>query len=376
MERARTRRTAAAICLLTALLLAGCSYQDFRRPLIRNYAADLFYKPHRPMGEPPEVATGSEALAGALARWKQAYPAEEAPYTIGKRDLLHIVVSPGGAGAEPNVYELPVAEDGTVTLPLVGSVKVEGLSPKGVEGKLTDLYRAGYYTNAVATVYVALYQSREFYVTGAVMKPGIVTMARPRISLLEALLMAGGPSPDAGDKVVVTRAVGAAGKPAASGSAGAAEASSALAPQPAQESVQVSLKELIELSDLSRNIWIGPSDVVHVQSTGPKTILVFGYVNSPGLFALPQGERLGLLDAVGLARGLGPHARSESSYLLRRTEKGEEYYKVDLTRIASGEEPDTIVKPGDVLVVGTSWPIRAVDGLIGAGRLIPMPALP
>ena len=302
-----TRRTTAAICLLAAMLLAGCSYQDFKRPLIRNYAADLFYKPHRPMGE-PEAAVDTEALAGALARWKQSYPAEEAPYTIGKRDLLHIVLSPAG-GPETNVYELPVAEDGTVTLALIGSVNVEGLSTKQVETKLTDLYRAGYYKNAVVTVYVALYRSREFYVTGAVMKPGIVTLARPRISLLEALLMAGGPSPDAGDKVAMTRAAGAVGRPPEAAGADAATAPSSSGGEAAQESVHVSLKELIELSDLSRNIWVGPSDVVHVQSTGPRTILVFGYVNGPGMHALPRGERLGLLDAVGLAGGLG-HMRA------------------------------------------------------------------
>ncbi len=374
MECPNTRRKVAAFCLLAAVLLAGCSYQDFRRSPVRNYAADLFYKVDRPIGE-PAAAVDAEALAGALARWKQAYPAEEMPYTMGKRDLLRIIVHSAG-GPESIASDVLVAEDGTVNLPLVGSVQVEGLSTKQIEAKLTELY-ADYYKNAAVNVYVTQYQSREFYVTGAVMRPGIVALARPRISLLEALLMAGGPSPDAGDKVVVTRGVAAGVPPpeaADAGAAGAAVPPSEPAPQPGQESVRVSLKELIELSDMSRNIWIGPDDVVHVQSGSPRTILVFGYVASPGIFTLPRGERLGLLDAVGLARGLTAHARSENSYLLRRTEHGREYYRVDLTRIASGEEPDTIVMPGDVLVVGTSWPIRALDGVLGSGRLIPMPS--
>jgi protein involved in polysaccharide export with SLBB domain len=144
--------------------------------------------------------------------------------------------------------------------------------------------------------------------------------------------------------------------------------------------VKVSLKDLIESSDLSRNIWIGPNDIVHVNSTGPRTILVFGYVNSPGLKMMPAGERLGLLDAVGLAGGLSTHARSEYSYLLRRDDTGNHYYRVDLTRIASGSEPDTVLHPRDVLVVGTSWPIRFFDGILGGGgvvtRFIPTPTTP
>lgn len=117
---------AALACALATVFLTGCSYQDFKKPLIRNYAADLFYRPDRPMGE-EGVAVDTEALAAALARWKRQYPAEEVPYKVGKRNVLRVVVHVTG-GAESSIFELPVAEDGAITTPLLGSVQVEGLS--------------------------------------------------------------------------------------------------------------------------------------------------------------------------------------------------------------------------------------------------------
>jgi len=366
---------------LATLLLTGCSYQDFKKPLVRNYAADLFYRPERPMGE-EGVAVDTEALAAALARWKRQYPAEEIPYKVGKRDVLRIVINVTG-GAESSALEVPVAEDGTITTPLIGGVQVLGLTSKEIENLLAERYQGDYYRNAVVNVYVMRYESQTFYVTGAVMKPGVVPLTRPRLSLLEALMSSGGPSLDAGDSVVVTR--GTSAQQAPGPKAGESEAPAptpppaSAAPPPVQvapESIRVSLRELIELSDMSRNIWIGPGDVVHVPPATPNTFLVLGYVNGPGMYTLPRGEKLGLLDAVAMAHGITSHARSENSCLLRRTKDERELYKVDLTRIASGEEPDTRVVPGDVIIVGTSWPIRSVDGIIGAGRLVPIPAVP
>lgn len=262
-------------------------------------------------------------------------------------------------------------------------------SAREIEKLLTERYQGDYYRTAVVNVYVLSYQSQTFYVTGAVLKPGTVPLTRPRLSLLEALMSAGGPSLDAGDSVVVTRGTGTEPAPGAAGAgAGAPETPAVLAAPSApaapavpaapamQESVRVSLQELIELSDLSRNIWIGPGDVVHVPPAGPKTVLVLGYVNAPGIYALPRGEKLGILDAVGLAHGITSHARSENSCLLRRQKEERRLYQVDLTRIASGAEPDTRVVPGDVIIVGTSWPIRTVDGVLGSRGIIPMPVTP
>jgi len=360
----RSRLRVALVLTSVAVLLTGCSYQDLRRPLLRNYAADVFYRPDRPIGK-AGVVVDTEALAAALARWKQVYPANKVPYTVGQEDVLQISVHATGS-KDATVYEVPVGEDGTVSLQLVGDVEVEGLATGEIEKKLTGLYQDGYYRNPVVNVYVSRYGAHQFYVSGAVLKPGIVPLTRSRISLLEALLIAGGTRPDAGDEVVVTRAAGAEETTPQGADAELTNAPADAAP----EVVRISLEELIELSDMSRNIWIGPDDVVHIPRADPRKILVLGYVRAPGTYTLPPGEKLGVLDAVGLAQGVMAHARAESTRLLRRTDKGEVVYDVDLTRIAAGKEPDTILRSGDVVIVGTSWPIRALDGILGSGGIM------
>ncbi len=373
-----TKRVWVVALTVASVLLGGCSYQDFRRPLFRNYAADLWYEPDRPMVEEEEerIAIDTEALAAALVRWRTLYPADEMPYVVGTRDVLRITVFPGGQESDSSVMELAVREDGSIRAPLISDVEVQGLTLREIEEKVATLYGDGYYEDPIVVAHVSQYGSQQVYVTGAVSKPGILTLSRNRTSLLEILLLAGGPGPNAGDEVVVTRSAVADGgetafgdrNPGDNGGDWASEVGSVA------ESVRISLEELIESSDMSRNIWISAGDVVYVPRIEPARILVFGYVRGPGLYRLPPREKLGVLDAVGLAGGLTAQARSEDTRLLRRTEKGETVYKVDLTRIAAGKEPDTMLMPGDVVIVGTTWPIRGLNAIMGTRGLIPVPA--
>ncbi len=372
------KRVWAVALTVASVLLGGCSYQDFRRPLFRNYAADLFYEPDRPMEKEEEerIAIDTEALAVALVRWRKLHPADEMPYVVGTRDVLRITVFPGGQESDSSVMELAVREDGSIRVPLISDVEVQGLTLREIEDKLATLYGDGYYEDPIVVAHVSHYGSQQVYVTGAVSKPGIVTLTRNRTSLLEILLLAGGAGPNIGDEVVVTRSAAADGdetpfgdrSPGNNAGGGASEVSFAA------ESVRICLAELIRSSDMSRNIWIGAGDVVYVPSVKPASILVFGYVRAPGLYRLPRREKLGVLDAVGLARGLTAQARSHDTRLLRRTEEGEIVYKVDLTRIAAGEEPDTMLIPGDVVIVGTTWPIRGLNAFMGARSAMPASA--
>jgi len=65
-----------------------------------------------------------------------------------------------------------------------------------------------------------------------------------------------------------------------------------------------------------------------------------------------------------MARGPNASARVDKSVLKRKTAKGQDLYYVDLVRIASAEEADIVVQPGDVLFVGTSATRRFIDGVL------------
>ena len=129
--------------LMTVLLVAfaGCSYQDFRRPPLRNYAADLRYKPLRPAeGAAPEIERVD--LAEALARWRQMEGPVEETYAVGPGDVLRVSLFVQGQVGGNVVMEVPVTETGRISCPLVGEVQVAGLDTARIHTMTPDEIRA------------------------------------------------------------------------------------------------------------------------------------------------------------------------------------------------------------------------------------------
>ena len=88
-------------------------------------------------------------------------------YNIGAGDLLSITVFD-----EPDMSlkKIRVSGAGMVSVPLLGEIKVSGLTSKQLEERLTSLLLDGYLKKPKVTV--AILQYRLFYVHGEVNKPG------------------------------------------------------------------------------------------------------------------------------------------------------------------------------------------------------------
>lgn len=86
---------------------------------------------------------------------------------------------------------LRVSSQGTLSFPLIGTVKVAGLTPAQVEKRLEDLLSQGYFKNPPVSVLVVEYRSKEVFVLGAVNKPGTYPLTGPA-TLLEMISRAGG----------------------------------------------------------------------------------------------------------------------------------------------------------------------------------------
>ena len=80
-----------------------------------------------------------------------------------------------------------VEADGTIKMPFIGKLKVEGLTRLELESKLTELFKE-YTKNPVVNVRFLNYS---FSVMGEVNSKGRFTMANERTTILEALTMAG-----------------------------------------------------------------------------------------------------------------------------------------------------------------------------------------
>jgi len=108
-------------------------------------------------------------------------------YRIGPFDLLEIEVYkvPDLSGSER------VDSAGYVNIPLIGPVKVVGLTQSEAENLIAEKLGQDYLQNPQVNIDIAEYASQQVTVMGAVKKPGVYAL-RGGTTLLQVLAMAGG----------------------------------------------------------------------------------------------------------------------------------------------------------------------------------------
>ncbi|PCI50771.1 polysaccharide biosynthesis/export family protein [Thalassolituus oleivorans] len=111
--------------------------------------------------------------------------AEDGSYRLGAGDLITISVYD-----EPDLsQEVRIGLSGDISYPLLGNVRVAGLSPKELEQKLVSGLKGPYLLDPSVTVSILEY--RPFYVTGEVEKPGSYAF-HPGLTVDKAISIAGG----------------------------------------------------------------------------------------------------------------------------------------------------------------------------------------
>jgi len=106
------------------------------------------------------------------------------------------------------------------------------------------------------------------------------------------------------------------------------------------------------------NIIIRDKDVIHVPVLELAEFYVMGEVLRPGVYQM-MGRRITVKQAIAAAGNLGPLAWPENCILIRRIgDNKEQTIPLDMEAIFKGETPDLILKPNDLLAVGTD--IRAI----------------
>ena len=106
-------------------------------------------------------------------------------YRLGPNDSLQIEVFD-----EPDLLtETTVSGHGTIKFPLLGELRVAGMTVKEVEEELARRLAEGYLKNPKLTVSIKQY--RNFYVSGEARRPGAFPY-REGITILKAITLAGG----------------------------------------------------------------------------------------------------------------------------------------------------------------------------------------
>ncbi len=108
-------------------------------------------------------------------------------YTIGPQDVLAINV-----WKESEISRtVPVRPDGKISLPLVGDIVANGLTPAQLKEKIAEKL-SDYVSNPEVTVIVQAINSRKFNMVGQIASPGTYDLTR-RLTVLDAIAQAGGP---------------------------------------------------------------------------------------------------------------------------------------------------------------------------------------
>ncbi len=110
------------------------------------------------------------------------------------------------------------------------------------------------------------------------------------------------------------------------------------------------------------NIIVRDGDIVEVPFLDQGEFYVMGQVIRPGVYSL-TGRRITVKMALAAAGNLDPLAWPNNSVLVRRIDRSQEQYiPLPLQEIVAGNHPDYILKPNDVIAVGSYWatPLLAV----------------
>ncbi|HXH47969.1 MAG TPA: polysaccharide biosynthesis/export family protein [Terriglobia bacterium] len=293
-------------------------------------------------------------------------------YRIGSNDQLQITV----LDAPDLTRAVRVGGDGDISLPLLGTIKAAGLTPRELELVLQALLRRTYMKDPQVSVTVTEMQSHSVSVLGAVKMPGVFQI-RGTKTLLEMLSMAQGLAPEAGDAVLVMRGpsteIGSALSPkdeVKSNSAAGATSQTPVAISSGSSlnsreegTIEISLKRLLDSGDPKYNVSIYPGDIIKVKAAG--IVYVVGDLNRPGGFPVKDNEHITVLQAIALAEGTGPDANKNKARIIRVAENGQQVeLPVRLKEILSGKAPDFALKPKDVLFIPKNGTNSAAKGAL------------
>jgi protein involved in polysaccharide export with SLBB domain len=316
--------------------------------------------------------------------WRARDSDTPADFAVGPGDVITISV--------PEIEELQkeqvrVAPDGTIALPLVGTMPAAGMTENELRAAISKRL-AAYMKFPRVELFVERYQARDVAVMGAVQKPGLYDLANSDQSIMDVIGLAGGMTNEAAQRIIFMppRLAG----PGLSGNAQANERH-ATGPEPPvavatteggasylsqqhhlDNFEQTSASSYTEVpsrthrgASLKGRPWIvldlgkpgnqacldvpvRPGDAVMVPIAGE--VMVQGWVANPGAFKITPG--MTLLGAVSAAGGA---TFSWTAALLRTDDEGlQTTTEYSLTQLQKGQSADVAVQSGDVVVVERS----------------------
>lgn len=268
---------------------------------------------------------------------------------IGPNDLIAVAVY----DSPEFTRTIRAGDDGKIRLPMLKrQIDAMGLRPDQLEQVIRTALEAEHLIlDPVVTVTVIEYHSRPVSVSGAVRHP-ITFQAITPVTLLSALGLADGLSPDAGSEIIVTR------KSTIQGNS------------PAVLVQRIAVRDLFETAAPEVNVILTGGEEIRIPQVGK--VYVVGNVKRPGAFRVEGSSDTTVLQVLALAEGLAPSA-TKQAYILRRElgKINKTEIRVELKDILDRKSPDVRLQVDDILYVpddaGRRTALVTLEKIIGFG---------
>jgi polysaccharide biosynthesis/export protein len=253
----------------------------------------------------------------ALEKFNEAPDSE---YTLGPGDAITVTVWDRPQLSGPHV----VGPDGSIQIPMLGSVKIAGLTANQAARMLTELL-SGYYVAPVTSVEINSYTNNQVTVLGDVPNAGVIHFDN-QPTLLEALAKAGSAKGDSGQVPPTQCAIF----------------------RGSDRVLWLDLRPLFRGNDLAFNLRLHRNDVVYVPYTADNVVYVMGQVTKPGAYAVTPN--MSVVQALGEAGGPNDNAKPSEIVLARPSQNMQKM--INLNQVVKGNsDSNYLLQAGDIVYV-------------------------
>jgi len=300
------------VLLSIAALFQVASAQNDAATQDATHKQDAPKEPAGIVGVPP----------GQSTEQKDPEQTDSSALVLGPGDEVDISVY----GASDLSGHTRVSSDGNISMPLVGNIRVGGMTSSEAEGAIEAQLRQNNILNDPhVSVFARGYASSGVSVVGEVVKPGSYSTLGPH-RLFDVLQAAGGLTEKAANRAVISH-------------------------RGSDDPITVELsKDPVEMA--RHNVEIKPGDTVVVP--GAPIVYVLGEVGKPGGYVLGSVAGVTVLRVVAAAGGPTRNASVGGTKMLRRTSNGLQEIPVPLKNILHAKSPDMPLEPDDIIFVPNS----------------------
>jgi polysaccharide export outer membrane protein len=257
---------------------------------------------------------------------KALEPTGHEEYEVAGGDELAVTVAGRPELSGPQL----VGPDGRITLPVVGSIDVGGLTRDAAAAAISKATSA-YYTDVSVTVQVNRYGSNHILLLGNVTHPGLLTFDQPP-TLLEAITRGGAVAGGTDDKT-------------------SRFPSRCIIYRGSNQVVSVDLDDLLEAGKAFSDIRLRRNDVVFIPADQDRVVSVIGEVRNPGAITLTHSSTL--IKLIAETGGLSPTAGSPTIMIVHPA-TGKTQYIAFKELLKPNGGTDISLNNGDIVFVPKS----------------------